>query len=393
MIMSKLKKVTGSLNKYLWLYRSKRKKRDSNLMVFGAWFGKKYDDNPRYLFEYVSDNFPEINAVWITESDSIYNKIIGEGRNCVKADTKEAKEIILSAKYIITATGRIDVGKDSEKYQGGAVYINLWHGIPLKKIMYDNTYSSRTRHGISKEIKIFLENKPFKDYYVVSTSPAITEIYQSAFRIDKAHILELGQPRNDIFYSDSENLYRKRFQNKKIILYMPTHRNEGKISMQTDKILDLKRIDCLCQENNAVFVIKKHFYHAHETVAETQYANIYDITNEQTESQQLLLAADVLITDYSSCYIDYLLLNRPIIFYAFDYERYLKQDREMYFPYDEVTPGPKCRNASELNEVLSNICRGDDAYSGERERVRNLFYSLTNQNIVSPQIFSRIRQL
>ena len=86
--------------------------------------------------------------------------------------------------------------------------------------------------------------------------------------------------------------------------------------------------------------------------------------------QELLMDTDILISDYSSTYIDYLLLDRPLIFYNFDYEDYLQNDREMYYDYDEVTPGYKAATFDELMTELDSIAKDEDHFVEERQRVR-----------------------
>ncbi len=383
----------GSIKKYANLYASTCKARDCNLMLFGAWFGKKYDDNPRYLFEYVVENCPQIRAVWMTADAGVYQRLKERNLPVCMCDTEEGRELAKQAKYIFTATGRIDIGQENLQYLGGAYYINLWHGLPLKKIMYDDEYSAASKKDIKYYAREFIEKIPYRHYYVVSTSDVITDIYESAFRVKRSQILQLGQPRNDCFFRDHENIYRTRFDGKRIILYMPTHRNEGATAMDMEKLLDLERLNALCKENNAVFLIKKHFYHAGEPDVARNYDCIFDITNEVTESQNLLDAADVLITDYSSCYIDYLLLDRPIIFYNYDAENYQKNDRQLYFDYDDVTPGYKCDAYEGLEAHLAQILAGNDAYVSEREKVRDLFYCKQAQKSVSEAIIAKIRQL
>ena len=99
-----------------------------------------------------------------------------------------------------------------------------------------------------------------------------------------------------------------------------------------------------------------------------------------------LWSADIMITDYSSCYIDYLLLDRPMVFFNYDMEHYLENDRTLYFEYDSVTPGPKCKTRDELTEILVQLLSGKDGYKSKRQEVCDLFYSKDNQRPVSAKI-------
>ena len=220
----------------------------------------------------------------------------------------------------------------------------------------------------------------------------IKEIYINAFRLESERILNLGQPRNDVFFNDDiEDInFSKEFKNKKVILYMPTHRNEGKTRLKITEIMDLPKLNKICKENDYIFLIKKHYYHIDEEENIDQYENIIDITKEIYDSQLLLKYAEILITDYSSCYIDYLLLNRPIIFYNFDYKNYIMNDREMYFEYSKVTPGEKVINYLELEHEILNLISKKDIYKEERERVKSIFYSIENQRSVSVNLLNTL---
>ena len=101
---------------------------------------------------------------------------------------------------------------------------------------------------------------------------------------------------------------------------------------------------------------------------------------EAPDINYLLPHTDLLITDYSSVYFDYLLLNRPIIFAPFDMESYQAIDREFYEDYHLATPGPKCRNWDEVIETIDNILRGNDPYAQSRIEKRHIYHSYFDTN-------------
>ncbi|MBQ2980624.1 MAG: CDP-glycerol glycerophosphotransferase family protein [Lachnospiraceae bacterium] len=389
--MNIFKRMGNMFIKYMSLYLSMLIPKNKNCMVFGAWFGNKYADNTKYLYKYVVENCKEIKAIWLTENMDVYRELTSKGYPVKMSNTWSSIWNVMRAKYCFTVTGRRDLGKFDSNFMGNSYHIDLWHGVPLKKVMYDDEFSSKgkTHDTIAKMLEYF----PLRKYYVVSTSDVITKIYISAFRCERNHILQFGQSRNDYFYNEHINPYKEKYAQKKIILYMPTHRNEGKTKIEINKILDLKYIDQICADNNCVFLIKKHYYHKDDALSIDEYSNVFDITAQNCESQELLDSADILITDYSSCYIDYLLLNRPIIFYNYDMNDYLSKDRKMYFEYNDVTPGEKCSNANELNLVLNSILSGQDSYKDEREKVCDLFYDKKVQGKVSDIILKYVRNI
>ena len=156
---------------------------------------------------------------------------------------------------------------------------------------------------------------------------------------------------------------------------------------------DFEKLNQWCVENETVFVIKRHFYHQKESVDVSKYSNITDITGKSMDIQELLMDTDILVTDYSSTYIDYLLLDRPIVFYNFDYQDYLNTDREMYYDYEEVTPGYKAENFDQLMEEFERLIQGEDYFKEERERVCNFFYCKEGQGPIGKKLLEIIKRL
>ncbi|MBS5949715.1 MAG: CDP-glycerol glycerophosphotransferase family protein [Clostridium sp.] len=386
----KIKEYITKLYKMVISYLSFLSIRNKNKVIFGAWFGDKFLDNSKYLFKQMN-KVDNIRNIWITSNENVYNRVKLQGYEVYMSSSIKGIYHQLTACKYFTCTGKDDV---SSFLLSGAEHIELWHGIPLKKIMNDDKITNNDDNvkfakKLFREIMAWPEKKFYK---VISTSKEFSKIYTGAFAVKPMQILQLGQPRNDVFFDDSleDEDFPKEYKEKKIILYMPTHRKEGKIKFDIENILNLKEINDLCENNNILFLIKKHYFHKNEVIDLSNYQNIIDITNLDFDSQMLLKYTDILISDYSSCYIDYLLLDRPIIFYNFDYDDYLKNDREMYFDYDLVTPGSKVNTCEELVKEIDNLLKNKDEYNEERNEVRNLFYDVNNQGIVSSKIIKEL---
>lgn len=370
------------------LYKSMRGKRNPSLFACGAWFGDKFADNSKYFYLYALKTGKK--AVWITKNKEIYKRLSDLNMPVAMFGTEESKDVCSKAKYIVVSTGKFDV---EAQYIGGATIINLWHGIPLKKIAYDDHITSDSV-SFRKRIWNYFSELPTPNTYYFSTSEVISDIYKSCFRTDEKHIISVGQARNDAFFDGS--LTKKKYANiayDKLIVYMPTHRNEGKTPVDVYSLFDLQVLNNFCKQKNILFLIKKHYYNRKDRAAVKGYSNIVDLTEEPCDTQEILFNADVLITDYSSCYIDYLLLERPILFYAYDYEEYLKKDREMYFKYENVTPGPKVATFKELMVELDEALSGNVKYEAELNRVKNLFYAKSNQGLVCPLLMKEIEKI
>lgn len=227
----------------------------------------------------------------------------------------------------------------------------------------------------------------------MSTSPQVSSYYPETFLVKPENVIEMGQARNDIFYDHSlidENKLPPVFQqNRRIITYMPTHRLDGKQKLQIESILDIAALNSFCKANNYSFLIKTHFYS--DKFKLEDYRNIYNFGGADIDPQILLKYTDILITDYSSCYTDFLLLDRPVLFYCYDYDWYISSDREMYHDYDEVTPGPKCKTFEELLFHLQEIAESTDRFKAERERVLDIFYSEENRGLVAAKQWAFIK--
>jgi CDP-glycerol glycerophosphotransferase (TagB/SpsB family) len=370
--------------------------RSKKIYVFGAWTGNTFSDNPKYLYlEAIKDK--SLTAVWITKNRDIYTKLRAKGFKVYTYKSLRGIYYQLRASVYFTCMSKQDV---SAILMGNATRINLWHGVGLKKILYDDKITSdkhKSRFNVLKGNALRIINYlPYRrKEYILSTSDTMSGIFAGAFRRKKEKILQLGQPRNDVFFCDELELedFTLKTSAKKIILYMPTHRDEGVKRMCMNKILDLDILNRFCLENNIIFLIKKHFYHNTERESLDNYSHIKDITQTDYDSQQVLKYADILITDYSSCYVDYLLLNRPVIFYNYDYDQYILNDRDLYFDYDTTTPGVKVKDFKELHTALQEtLTEGTDHYKVNREFVKNIFYSEDNQKKVGEKILKYVKE-
>lgn len=394
--MALLKKIR-LLIKYMVMYLTMLSPRSKKIMVFGAWLGDKFADNAKILFLEAQED-KEIIPVWITRNPKVVEEVRNAGYRAYEWCSIKGIWYQLRAKYAIMTNGISDF---KHAFLGGAIFINLWHGIPLKKVGYDDYYEkdwdSKKQRFREKVIRV-----PLGKEYVVATSPTVAKIYESAFRAPASRVICLGQPRNDVFF-DAELMKKIKGKSKSSleegrdsiqILYAPTHRKEGQVPVSISSLFDLKKLNDFCERNHCDFFVKKHFYHRNEWEELQSYPRIHDITRETWDTQELLMRTDVLITDYSSIYIDYLLLDRPMLFYHYDYEEYLKTDREMYFHYEEVTPGERAENFSQCMEGLERIMQnGQQHQKDERERVRNLFYCEEGQGKVGIKLLEKIKEL
>lgn len=368
---------------------SKLVPRDKKIVVFGAEAGVNFAGNPKYIFLELKKR-GLVRCIWITKNADTLLKMRGMGYECYFSNSLKGMYYQLRAKTVILSHSIV---MDFNRVcVGGAVSVNTWHGVGLKKVWFQNKSSFaykayNEKNPLKRMIKMMLVKANFtKENYVISTSEAVSSYYPSTFNLDKDYILELGQARNDVFFDSSleDGNVPDFLKKEKIITYMPTHRNygKGKKEIVIDQCLDYEKLNQLCVENDCYFVIKKHI-HIKQSSPRVHYDRVIDISDSGVDPQILLKYTDILITDYSSCYTDYLLIDRPVIFYVFDYDDYVNNLRDLYFVFEDVTPGPKVKEFEELIDVLQQTIDGNDSFSSERERVKNIFYSKENQGKVA----------
>ncbi len=347
---------------------SKLIQKDENIWIFGSWFGEKYADNSKYLFEYVNKHHPEIRAVWLTNNTETHELLKSKKYEVYKTYSLNGYLCSAKAKFSFVCTDFSDVNK----FIPAKIIINLWHGNPLKKVVYDDTITLhlekyKFKRFIVKKIFPFI-NRPEHFNYIIASSLTESLNLSSAFKIDITKVLVTGLPRNDVFKHNNSKKIKK-------IIYMPTHRNEGEMDITSLFINDIELINNYLKKFDIELYIKLHFYHM-QNMNLIEYSNVKLLQDDDINQDiySVMNNFDLLITDYSSIYFDYLLTDRPIIFSAFDYEEYIQNDRELYYDYNEVTPGPKCKNWNEILEWIVKFKENPRLYGDERERVKNRFH-------------------
>ena len=298
--------------------------RKKNIWIFGCWEGQKYDDNARYLFEYVNENHKDIIPIWFTKKQEIYDELKKKGYRVELFGTKSAYLSQLRAGVAFHTNGMDDLGNIC--MFSGAKIIALWHGMIIKR-----SYYTRFRHSglhyILKRIKDTIYNATYTDYAAVTSEYALKNLC-ATLHLNERQGLLTGLPRNDAF---KKNLLKKDVikredvsDENKIILYMPTHREYDNSPIEeTVKLLDQnKDLNSFLQKNNANILFKPHYLTKIDYMPTSEHIKV--ITQEEiTSTQELLAVSDVLITDYSSCIIDYATTEKPTILFTKDLNRYI----------------------------------------------------------------------
>ena len=341
-------------------------KRKKNIWIFGAWNGQRFSDNSKYLFEHVSKSGDKIRAIWLTKNTKILTKLRGEGLECYLTNSFRGIYYSLKAKYIFVSCEKKDV---NFLLVSGAILIHLWHGNPLKKIGLDDHYSAVNGFLYSKIIRyVFPMIYEFNYNYMVSNSKVFTPLMQSSYDLTINQILETGCPRNDVFYQPEKDDYNlgllKKFPEARLVYYLPTFRNsKNPENIFTQPDFENDMVEEFLENENIVLINKGHYVESNKRQSQSsQHSRIIHLKDSDITSDInfMLKDADALITDYSSAFFDFSLMERPIIFVAFDLEDYMSKSRELYFEYENAIAVPMANNWSEILFHLKHIWKDSE---------------------------------
>ena len=347
-------------------------KPDDKLILFISFGGKKYDDSPKSIYDaMLQDNrFNEFKIVWAFNDPDSYEIPLGEK---IKTDTLTYFKTALKARVWITNSS-IERGLS---FKGkNTFYFNTWHGTPLKKMGSDINSNNKSFSA---------KGKTRYDVFTVQ-SQYEGDIFSRVFNINPNNIKLIGLPRNDIFDSYTKEYY-KTIKNKlnisdqkKVILYAPTFR-EYETSGGMERVLAVPmQIEKWREELSNEYVL---LFRAHYEVAKSMNIRNDNFIKNMSDYpclEELMIVSDILISDYSSIFFDYSIMHKPMLCYAYDYEKYTNE-RGMYFDIRTYLP-----TASNEDELISLIKRIDTSSKSEstikfQKEFVSMFGTATKQSL------------
>lgn len=330
--------------------------RNKRLWLFGESSGLYYGDNCRYLYEYVC-NHPEygIRCIWLTKNKHILSILKSSGYEGYYFYSIKSFWLSLRCGVAIYNKSLDDLGLFP--LVGGAAIITPWHGVGFKRI------HNASLSGGKLKLKLFVDHifSWKKMHKIMATSDYSRNHFHNLFTIDFEDICITGQPRNDVLLGQIDrnavlSLLNLK-PNNKIILYLPTHRSSKMGADFMEKLIgELVNDDNLksfLKKNGYTFVIKPHPLTKVDLRITDDCFRLLTY-GEIKDNQMLLAAADILVSDYSSVFVDFALLERPIILYVPDQENYFMNNNEMAPEYFEILELCKAKNVRELVSYLHN---------------------------------------
>ncbi|MDQ0199783.1 CDP-glycerol glycerophosphotransferase family protein [Neobacillus ginsengisoli] len=391
-------KMKQSVNFFFFLISLMVKKKN-NRIVFGSWFGDRYGDNPRFLIEWLAEHHPnEFELIWIGNTSVLDQIDITDRIKFLKKNSLLGLYYSITAKYAFFSHSHTDIS--NLNIFGNCITVQLWHGIPLKQIG-DDAIGHESQDDLFSNIKKeTMDNYTFYVSSSLENAKKLLSAFQS-FGITEEKILTIGQPRNDFLLVQKEHsiIYKNKLydlfpkiKGKKIITYMPTFRDKtgNNFSFKSVKGQEQEKLVMTLKKHNAVILEKNHYAEPdsdHDELTSSQF--IISLTDVPFDTQELLLATDILITDYSSCYFDFLLLDRPIIHYTYDYQSYGSIDRGFYYQLEDVCGGSLVNTKEELIESINDNFNTPELH--RNERLNTLAFLLNDEKGISNQeIYKRI---
>lgn len=362
--------------------------------------GRQYAGNEKYIYLRLREEYPLAKHIWVFQSQ--------EGLERNKRELKGATFVIrgsLKYLYYLARSGSLFTGTSFPIYfykRKGTLYMQSWHGTPLKHLGFDITHPLAQRlNRNSVENVMYREAKKW-DYFI-APNEFTANIFPRAYKYSGA-VLKSGYPRNDIFYwpekrrSDIIEKVRQSLNipvENKIALYTPTYRDGTRFGKAEDTINFHLDFDLLLQrlsDKNWTVIVRGHLLSGGRCDVTNCMSVIRTaLVDEYDDPQELCLAADLLITDYSSIFFDYANTQRPMIFFCPDFDFYLEQCRGVYFDPKVKCPGPFATTTEEVIDLMIGLDKWQYEYDMIYKNFVKEFCSWEDGN-ASSRVVSEVRK-
>lgn len=350
--------------------------KNNNMILF--YTNPTYNDNVRALFQWCAENLSQQDFILYS---CVKIPISGFAKNIFFISRIQGFFVFLRARFVF-----YDVGTTRIRPSAHQMVVQLWHGTPLKRI------GRSVSHYENKErLNAFS--------FVITTSKAFKQVFSEAFECPLEKVVVSGYPRNDFLFSPARHIVEGGY--KRRVLWMPTFRQSlrdgskdaGKIPCGISMFRcpdDLYALDAFLQRHEVFLAIKHHPLSVQNNVEFPEFRNIQIINNASyralnVQNYSFVATFDCLITDYSSVYFDYLLLNRPIGFVVEDIERY-RDTRGFTFENPlEMMPGAIIQTKDDFLAFISSLDAADE-YESRRLELRDLIHSKVQDNSACERI-------
>jgi CDP-glycerol glycerophosphotransferase len=347
--------------------------REKQRIIFNSEFNTEFNHNSKYLFLYFIKHHPEYEVKFVINNLELKHQLIQEiGPYFIDTYSFRNRLYVLRSKTWITSSLETPIGGVLQSYR--RFVFHLGHGAPLKRIGRAEKYLNWKKALYYRLIKHNFS-------YFFSTSKAFSETWRQCLNLKEEQILIAGQARNDALsvnyqpYNKVKNL-KKGYQH---ILYAPTWRPFENTVIFPFSDFDAAQIDDFLEKNNYILHLRVHPNFEADLPSTFKSMKCLNILGRKsvTDINEILGQFDLLITDYSSIYIDFLLTKKPILFLPYDYEKY-KEKIGFTIPYDEATPGPKPKTQQQFLLELQRLIKQQDYYAAARKDANSWLNEVNN---------------
>lgn len=384
------------LGKIKYSYYMMTNKVDDKVILFEAFGGRNYTCSPKAIYEKMltMKKFKDYKLVWAFVNPDNHEVKKDKRLTIVTSKSKEYYKYCAKAKYWIVNS----IMPENIIKKKNQVYVQCWHGTPLKKLRYDIEVEGGALNTI-KEMRKRNDIDASRFDYFISPSKYCTERFTSAFnlkKLNKEHIIiEEGYPRNDfLFNKTSEDILsiKKKLNiplDKKIIFYMPTFRDNQHttgVGYTYDLAIDF---DSLKEKfSDGYFILFSPHYFIANKIDISKYDGFIKNVARYDEINELYLISDIIMTDYSSIFFDFANLKKPMLFYMYDFAEYKDKLRDFYISLDEL-PGEIVYNQKELESAIKRI---DKSFEKNQEKYRkfNAKYNYLDDGNASERVINKI---
>lgn len=329
-------------------------------------FAGRFSDSPKAIFDALG---PEHEHVWL--ADPAHRETFPADVRTVDLGTPESVAALEAADIVVANTHtEVEWTKRPE-----TLYLQTWHGTPLKRIHWDVLWAPEGRlERLQRDVDRW--------DLLVSPNQASTPLLRQAFRYE-GEVLESGYPRNDVLSSPDREAVRARVREQlgiadgvRAVLYAPTWRDDFVFGGSADPVaLALDVEQAVTDLGDGHCLLLRLHYMLTGRLAPIDHPAVRDVSAHPDVSE-LYLAADVLVTDYSSVMFDYAVTGRPQLFYTYDLAAYRDSLRGFYFDFEPVAPGPLLETTDQLVAALRDLDRVTADYAGRYAAFQQRFAHL-----------------
>lgn len=326
----------------------------ANAVLFESFQGKVIGDSPYDIFLVLQQARPDLKFIWVTAPATK----APVGATGVAFGSRAYLQALATAKYLVNNSNFPPYFRKAT----GQVYLQTWHGTPLKRLGRDIAQNNLTKSYLDT-----MDREARAWDYLISPNAFCTEIFPSCFGYT-GEILETGYPRNDKL-SNATSAERQRIRESigvsdpsvTLVMYAPTWRDSSRTA--TGNWQSVFYLDENIELPEGFKLIYRGHSNTHEAHKDGGNDRFIDVTRYPNITD-LYLAADALITDYSSVMFDFTVTGKPLIFMTPDLERY-RAERGFYFDFEAEAPGPILNTEAEVLQALQSLDEISTSYQAK----------------------------